>query len=217
MIIINFRAKEEIETYFLLQRYRDYGALTYRCDALDLVGVRWFLSKSDRVAITASDITRLRNYKVISSLSEKSRFIWDICGPIQLVIGVSGKYYQGEYIWGNLYDLIHKEDPKSSLEEIRVMSDFSKMEKTYVSVPLRCVSLFHDEHFKIRSFMNIGNKYDNTEHVICKHLDLNSNELQWLDDYAYIASRLTFSLFGMSQDIFTKSIEAIFDGEEIEL
>ena len=211
--MINFRAKEEIETYFLLQRYRDYGALTYRCDALDLVGARWFLSKSDRVAITASDITRLRNYKLISSLSEKSRYIWDICGPIQLVIGISGKYYQGEYIWKNLYDLIHKEDPKSSVEEIHVMSDFSKMEKTYVSVPSRNVSLFNDEHFKIQSFMEVGDGY--TKQVICRHQDLNSDELP--DDYAYIASRLTASLFGLSQEIFTKDVEAIFDGEEIEL
>ena len=213
MIMIDFRAKEEIETYFLLQRYRDYGAFTYRCDALDLVGARWFLSKSDRVAITASDITRLRNYKLISSLSEKSRYIWNICGPIQLVIGVSGKYYQGEYIWKNLYDLIHKEDPKSSVEEIHVMSDFSKMEKTYVSVPSRSVSLFNDEHFKIRSFMEVGDGY--TKQVICRHQDLNSGELP--DDYAYIASRLTASLFGLSQEIFTKDVEAIFDGEEIEL
>jgi len=211
--MINFKAKEEIETYFLLQRYRDYGALTYRCDALDLVGVRWFLSKSDRVAITASDITRLRNYKLISSLSEKSRYIWNICGPIQLVIGVSGKYYQGEYIWKNLYDLIHKEDSKSSVEEIHVMSDFSKMEKTYVSVPSRNVSLFNDEHFKIQSFMEVGDGY--TKQVICRHQDLNSDELP--DDYAYIAARLTASLFGLSQEIFTKDVEAIFDGEEIEL
>lgn len=213
MIMINFRAKEEIETYFLLQRYRDYGALTYRCDALDIVGVRWFLSKSDRVAITASDITRLRNYKIISSLSEKSRYLWDICGPIQLVIGVSGKYYQGEYIWKNLYDLIHKEDPKSSLEEICVMSDFSKMEKTYVSVPTRSVSLFYDERFNIRSFMEVGD--GSTKQVICRHVNLNLDELP--DDYACVASRLTASLFGLSQEIFTMDVEAIFDGEEIEL
>lgn len=213
MVIINFRAKEEIETYFLLQRYRDYGALTYRCDALDLVGARWFLSKSDRVAITASDITRLRNHKIISSLSEKSRFIWDICGPVQLVIGICGKYYLGEYFWKNLYDLIHKGDPKSSLEEICVMSDFSKMEKTYASVPTRSVSLFHDEYFNIRSFMEVGDGI--TKQVICRHVNLNLGELP--DDYAYVASRLTASLFGLSQEIFTKSVEAIFDGEEIEL
>lgn len=213
MIMINFRAKEEIETYFLLQRYRDYGALTYRCDALDVVGARWFLSKSDRVAITASDITRLRNYKIISSLSEKSRYLWDICGPVQLVIGVCGKYYQGEYIWKNLYDLIHKEDPKSSLEEICVMSDFSKMEKTYVSVPTRSVSLFYDERFNIRSFMEVGD--GSTKQVICRHVNLNLDELP--DDYACVASRLTASLFGLSQEIFTMDVEAIFDGEEIEL
>ena len=61
--------------------------------------------------------------------------------------------------------------------------------------------------------MEVGD--GSTKQVICRHVNLNLDELP--DDYACVASRLTASLFGLSQEIFTMDVEAIFDGEEIEL